>query len=153
MINNLSLPTQTEQLAYLAPEADLWLHDRRLMSINLRAIPDQVRLMRLDKLGSLDNLPESKCQKRQKKKGIVDKEAENAPGHKCLVAESEDNYGQECGGGVSHVRLAPTAVRQRSAVNTLSFEGPVEEDVGYCHRQESDEASRSRERNEPIKTD
>jgi hypothetical protein len=25
----------------------------------------------------------------------------------------------------------------------LSFEGSVEEDVGYCHCQESDEASRS----------
>lgn len=49
--------SNTEQLEHFPPEANGGIDEARLIGVNNRTFPDEIRFVWLDDLGSLDDLP------------------------------------------------------------------------------------------------
>ena len=116
-------PPQPRKLQDLPPKAHLPPDQRRLMRVDQRPFPYQVRLQRLHEARALQHLPEAVRERREQQEGVVGEEGGVVPGreHEAGVAEGEQDDAQPGRGDVRHVRLAPPFVRQGVAVDALRF--------------------------------
>ena len=57
------LPPNADRLQHLAPERDRMIHERCLVGVDMRPLPDEVSLKGLDKARSLDDLPQGESEK------------------------------------------------------------------------------------------
>lgn len=98
---------------------------------NSRSVPNQVRFVRFDKFGALENLPKEKENDGREDHGIVSEEGTDvkASGHKVHVAIADNNTDLEAEGEDSAPRLEVGIVWKLATVESLGFTGAPEEYV------------------------
>ena len=128
-----SVCLEHEKLAHLLPEANRRTDERLLVRIDHRPLPDEVDLVRLDKLGLLQELPENEERRNEELHGVVGEEAGHGPGEIGGVAVVAGGDEHPAGAEVGAVGLEVAFVGEQVAVEALGLAGAVEADVGNGH--------------------
>lgn len=149
----LEVPPETHQLSQFRPEAQRWVLEPSLISIRDGPLPDQIGLVRADKLGLVPQLPAEEKDGREYHHGVVGEEGRNVPRREAAVAVEDDDEGLEHQSDVGTVRLEITVVGEGLAVDALGDAGAVEEDVGKRHDYVVDDAAGGDEVDKPGQDD
>ena len=103
--------------------------DACFISINLRSLPYQIRLVRLDKWCPLPQLESTVQHNAHEAHGVVCHERTNLESVECRVSVNGERHTEEYDTRNSDVWLTPSFVRKRVSADILGFERAVEEDV------------------------
>lgn len=149
----LEMPLVTHELSQLRPEAQGRVLEPGLIGIDDWPLPDQIGLVRADKLSLVPELPAKEQDGRQDHHGVVGEEGRDRPRREAAVAVEDYDEGLEHQGDVGAVRLEVAVVGEGLAVNALGDAGAVEEDVGQGHDDIVDDAASSNQVDEPGQHD
>lgn len=143
---------QANHLDHLCPEANWWVDERLLVSIDKWTFPNEVGFRGLNNLGALDNLPRNVKDWCKDEHSVVGEEAVDAEAtaeRRVAVAEHDECHPDKA--DVGRVWLEPASVGQSATVKTLSLASLVEENVGQCHDDVVDDTSGSNQVDQPCK--
>lgn len=149
---SLLIPSETHNLDHLGPEANRWLSEGVLVSLNLGSLPDQVNLAGLDITRALKELP-SRIKKNSKNlhRVVLEKDLDVKLGSEGVVSVCEENDKLDGQGDVGSVRLEISIVGSlRLSVDALGNTGLVVVDVGDGHDDEGDQTTTGDDAHEPA---
>ena len=75
----VSLPVESNEMTHLSPESHRRMNESLLVRINDRSIPNQVRLLRLDPLSLVNELPDQEQWRNEQLHGVVGEEVGHTP--------------------------------------------------------------------------
>lgn len=121
---------QPDKLAHLPPKSNGRTNESLFVRIDHRPLPDQVKFVRFNKLGLLQNLPENEERWNEELHGVVRKEARDGPGQVGGVAIVAGGGEHPDSAEVRTVWLEPANVGEFLAIEALCLAAAVEADVG-----------------------
>ena len=130
-LRHLGLPAlASKELVAVLPKSDGALVSSTLVRGDLRGLPDQVHLFRLEPACALDQLPASKERGNNDGHCVGCDEAGSIEGRETLVSIAEDDQDLNDQSDPGAVGLEPAGIGKLRAIKVLGLASPVEADVG-----------------------